>query len=1052
MRIKWRLLSFFLLLFFCFCAQTKTAFSHSPYLIQVSKKKFTQLGIELLPKVNLFAAVLKADPHAKFFGGTSRDYLYWLMGQFRNLKTTVEIDAKISELKKRPIIDIREILGIESDVDVITQNGLSINPSTFGVRKIDSISPDRFKKGSELSKNEIDQGFIPIEKIQISQNKIFTPSVFGDGVEELLTGKLSVHFTEDKAFWNSYYASKHLNHPVLLAIRYLRLRAMHWYQMNGSEVPDVQKLLTFDESIKTKIKSVFNSATSDPKFKLFLDNKQGLAWLNASILKAFRAYTSPTAAYHLFSSMGFKQLQEIFPQIESINQFLFIQNRDFQFINQNFKKYEFKSNEVYVEPSSAIPDLRLFHGTNSEASFRGIIFQNIMPSVGGSAGAGLYAVSESNVEFAVSRAGSKDLVVVLKISPDAKIIDISQGAGKDLFEKWNESNDLDGNLEDAFAQAFGADILIYPYKTEHASTAYVIKNSKVIQSRQGLSRQLVPISQVVKNAEQVKTVEDFEKLLDTIYFNSFSQNEVAHLFFDIIGRERLKDLRFELLSERKIKINWYSSLLLITEPSVDLIFKIIEDLESDSESLLKLSHMLFTTLPLVHNFAENIIYRILDNTESLPFPIFAVAMRFGIDQADKDIWLNDLTLTQKLIRSGSDISSVLEAVICHVEDRPDDEHLIRFRNFLRKIENNENAQISLIQYMSSSIIRNDNAHPSISLMMPHPVHFSFRSIISKIIYGKSEDIIKCLLDSYILLAKNDDGLGSLLDSSEFLDWMKHLVRMNNPPISLITHVFLKFEEVSLEPHRGSDLDKFIPLAKQSLLWISELTKNKSLSPHFKQKLVSEIIDRDVDTSEAAEFVIENTSYHQLFDIRLNYYIESTAIKYSKAQESFALKMFFSIGQSSSLSKYLSPFADHKIKSEKVRKLLSRISAEYLHADSYFYILEILRKSDLKCPYMQKLLVNSILSVDPSNSYGHWTSIDGILQFLKIANDTKYLSQTTISSIREKIYKSDALLDVVHRIYPSLAKKLRLKRLKPSQGFSKNADHCRKVLEFLESGT
>src|SRR4051812_36284737 len=88
----------------------------------ISENEFRQLAAELAPKVNLFQEVWRQDPSAEFFGGTSRDYLYWLKGQLRGVQNRSELETRIQKLKGRPFVDIREIIIGESDVDVVTQN------------------------------------------------------------------------------------------------------------------------------------------------------------------------------------------------------------------------------------------------------------------------------------------------------------------------------------------------------------------------------------------------------------------------------------------------------------------------------------------------------------------------------------------------------------------------------------------------------------------------------------------------------------------------------------------------------------------------------------------------------------------------------------------------------------------------------------------------------------------------------------------------------------------------------------------------------------------
>ena len=85
------------------------------------------------------------------------------------------------------------------------------------------------------------------------------------------------------------------------------------------------------------------------------------------------------------------------------------------------------------------------------------------------AGRGLYGVAIGNVAFAQTWGKSKDRVTSFEVQPPAKLVDISEGNGAQLYQAYRK-NHPEGN-EDTFADYFGIDILRYPYDR---TVAYVV--------------------------------------------------------------------------------------------------------------------------------------------------------------------------------------------------------------------------------------------------------------------------------------------------------------------------------------------------------------------------------------------------------------------------------------------------------------------------------------------------------------------------------------------------------------------------------------------------
>src|SRR5439155_11397289 len=123
---------------------------------------------------------------------------------------------------------------------------LSLRPADYGVKKIDYIDRARFDPESDAGKNEVEQGYIPVEKIRLGKNGFVKDPRFIDGIGEIYRGKPTAYFTPDEIFEESFYATRKLNHPILLALRYLRLLAMNYYHEHGTGYPDVDTLFDID--------------------------------------------------------------------------------------------------------------------------------------------------------------------------------------------------------------------------------------------------------------------------------------------------------------------------------------------------------------------------------------------------------------------------------------------------------------------------------------------------------------------------------------------------------------------------------------------------------------------------------------------------------------------------------------------------------------------------------------------------------------------------------------------------------------------------------------
>src|SRR5205823_5266235 len=98
------------------------------------------------------------------------------------------------------------------------------------------------------------------------------------------------------------YYQKRWNHPMLLALRYLRQVAVTYYHRYGSEAPDDEKLKALlDDKSKAAVEAILADVRrNNAKFESFLQVDKFRHRFNQMLEKIFRSYTNPSAARRLF--------------------------------------------------------------------------------------------------------------------------------------------------------------------------------------------------------------------------------------------------------------------------------------------------------------------------------------------------------------------------------------------------------------------------------------------------------------------------------------------------------------------------------------------------------------------------------------------------------------------------------------------------------------------------------------------------------------------------------------------------------------------------------
>ena len=601
----------------------------------LSEAEFRSLAAELAPKVNLFREVWQQDSEAEFYGGTSRDFLYWLKGRFTEARTRADAQKVIDHLKQMTSIDVQSFIVGNSDIDIVSKKPLSISPLDFGVRKIDTQPVAIFDPASEAGFNELHQGYAPAEKIRLGKKGVIKSPALGDGTHEIFSGKLTVHFATAEEFAKTSFAQQKLNHPSLLALRYLRLLAFNYFQTFGKGFPDLAKLqASMDQESAEAVKKIIQEAVASGELSPFLENQKFRSWANGSIQKAFRSYTNPTAALELMKIFGVdKLIARHSRDLEPINQYVFALDRDLEKIAKNFKMAGIKAESVYLNPKDVFPDLYLYHGTGSDEAFRGILFQGVLPSVGGSADSGLYGVDVTNQAFAEEYRQKRDLLLKFPVKPTAKIIDLNNDPGKKLWESYQAN----GGGYDKFAEAYGADILIYPYHTR----AMVVKNSAALGNAEGVYRQLLRLEDLLVRA---KNIHDPATLFSLIDINRLNLNDAQDVVRNsAVSIEAIRTYGAQVSSEHRRLILRLMTKRLPFQENKEMIKQMIGDPNLDQDILTILnsadSQSREELLPLLfektmREEVEKTLYRYFTKNEYWPKNFNNISRM--IDQEDKE--------------------------------------------------------------------------------------------------------------------------------------------------------------------------------------------------------------------------------------------------------------------------------------------------------------------------------------------------------------------------------------------------------------------------------
>lgn len=511
---------------------------------QLPEAEFRTLIGDLAPKVILFHDAWEVDPKAEFFGGTTRDFIYWIKGHFKDAKTPAEASSIAEELRALKFIAVSDFIVGDSDADAVSDKKLELNAENYGIRKIDHISRDTFNPETDLGKTELWQGYVPVEKIRIGKSGLISSPGFGDGVHEIYAGKLTFQTPDPEKFSETKYAKAGENHPVLLALRYLRVQAINYFQTYGKGIPDKQLLEKgFDAHSAAEARRIISRTLDGHELVPFLQSDRFKTWINATIQKMFRSYTNPNAALAIAKEYGVDLLSSVYgpDKIETINKYVFEMYRDHKAIAGNFTKYGLTPEMLLVPRQVAFPDGFFYHCTRTLRDFRLIMLQGILPSVRRNAGDGLYGVNSPFLRAAEAWTGESDLMIRFPVKEDARIADVTTEPGLSLLKKFNY------NFE-KLADAFGLDLIYFEWD---GSRAFVNKNSVALGNPEGVHRSVVPFTQSLEEAARTQNPSDFIK---QVLSHGYTEREIKILLTVTPFKERdlLEAYHQELRSEAPI--------------------------------------------------------------------------------------------------------------------------------------------------------------------------------------------------------------------------------------------------------------------------------------------------------------------------------------------------------------------------------------------------------------------------------------------------------------------------------------------------------------------
>ncbi len=493
--------------------------------LPVSRAEFETLAIENARNVDVFGELWSRDPEAKIFGGAARDYLLWLVAEIKSGPEGQSFGAIRQRLATRGSISASEFLRRDSDLDVLSYNSRLPDGARFGIGKVESIPFNRLDARTDDGRDEIKQGFLPTEKVLLGRSSLTTPSQFGDGVGEIYSNRPTMKVGSRVEFDSTRFARLKLNHPVLLAARWVRAVSMAYRSHVGAEMPLDISLV--DQASFESAKAAATSALTDRAFLAVAGQPRAQMWLVKSLTSSFSRYASRNVSQTLFDSTGLEQVVRKY-QLFPYNQLAFH--------GSNGVKTEALVRSDGLDPSAILrardvfTEGLLFHGTPAETTFRAIVRDGFIPSSMGAMGKGLYAVDRGSFEIAVNYSGNDtNRIIAFQIEPDSRVIDVTSPRGSKLFEQLSSltpgaRSQTIAEQADAIAQRYGIDAFVYDLAGRRA---VVIKNGASVGQPTGYARRSMSPEQLRARAAAVS---DDASFLEFVRLMSVNEVKGAALF------------------------------------------------------------------------------------------------------------------------------------------------------------------------------------------------------------------------------------------------------------------------------------------------------------------------------------------------------------------------------------------------------------------------------------------------------------------------------------------------------------------------------------------
>ena len=148
----------FLFVLLAWACVASPLFAEEAWQKWVTPFEFRALAEKTAHNVELFQKIWETDPDAALYGGTSRDFLWFLRKKLSRATSADDLKRIAATLSARAI-DAREFIVGNSDVDVITdQRVAEIDFDEALITRIEPISPEWFRLGHPRFEQEARQG------------------------------------------------------------------------------------------------------------------------------------------------------------------------------------------------------------------------------------------------------------------------------------------------------------------------------------------------------------------------------------------------------------------------------------------------------------------------------------------------------------------------------------------------------------------------------------------------------------------------------------------------------------------------------------------------------------------------------------------------------------------------------------------------------------------------------------------------------------------------------------------------------------------------------